>query len=105
MTRSTNIPAIAGGVVFVLLAFFTSDASVLPALLMVAAVLQGLYALAAAAHLAEGKWILPARKTILSRVTGKIEYPHTAKLLPGYIWLWPPIPMRIWRERHGVAIP
>ena len=66
MTRTTNIPAIAGGVLFVLLAFFTSDASVLPALLMVAAILQGLYALAAAAHLAEGKWILPARNTILS---------------------------------------
>jgi hypothetical protein len=45
---------------------FTSDASVLPALLMVAAVLQGLFALAAAAHLAEGRWILPARNTILS---------------------------------------
>ncbi len=66
MNGATNIPAIAGGVLFVLLAFFTSDASVLPALLMVAAVVQGLYALAAAAHLAEGRWILPARKTILS---------------------------------------
>jgi hypothetical protein len=39
-------------------------ASVLP--VMVAAVVQGLYAIAAAAHLAEGRWILPARKTILS---------------------------------------
>lgn len=66
MSRTAHVPAIAGGVAFVLLALLTSDASLLPALLMAAAVVQGLYALAAAAHLTEGRWILPARKTILS---------------------------------------
>ncbi len=64
--RATYVPAIVGGVLFVILALVTSDASVLPALLMFAAVLQGLFALAAAAHLAEGRWILPARNTILN---------------------------------------
>jgi hypothetical protein len=64
--RATYVPAIVGGVLFVILALVTSDASVLPALLMFAAVLQGLFALAAAAHLTEGRWILPARNTILN---------------------------------------
>jgi len=66
MKTSALVPVLAGGAVFVLLALITSDASVLPALLMVAAVVQGLYALAAAAHLSQGRWIMPARNTILS---------------------------------------
>ena len=48
-----------------LLGVFTSDASALPALLMLVALVQGLFALAAASYLAEGKWILPARQVIL----------------------------------------
>lgn len=60
-----NVPLVAGGAVFVVLALLTSDASVLPALLMVTAVVQGLYAIAAAAHLSEGRWLLPARDVIL----------------------------------------
>ncbi|MFC1639755.1 hypothetical protein ACFL3B_03215 [Gemmatimonadota bacterium] len=66
MKGAANIPVLVGGVLFVLLALLTSDASVLPALLLVTAVVQGLFALAAAAHLAEGRWILPARGTIFS---------------------------------------
>jgi hypothetical protein len=66
MKGVANLPVLAGGVLFVLLALVTSDASVLPALLLVVAVVQGLFAVAAAAHLAEGRWILPARSTIFS---------------------------------------
>jgi hypothetical protein len=66
MKGAASIPVLVGGVLFVLLALLTSDASVLPALLLVAAVVQGLFAIAAAAHLAEGRWILPARSTIFS---------------------------------------
>ena len=66
MKGAASIPVLIGGVLFVLLAVLTSDASVLPALLLVAAVVQGLFAIAAAAHLAEGRWILPARSTIFS---------------------------------------
>ena len=66
MKGAANIPVLVGGVLFVLLALLTSDASVLPALLLVAAVVQGLFAIAAAAHLTEGRWILPARSTIFS---------------------------------------
>ncbi len=58
-------PAIIGGIVFALLGAFTSDASALPALLMLVALVQGLFALSAASYLAEGKWILPARHVIL----------------------------------------
>ncbi len=66
MRDSSLLPVLAGGAVFVVLALITSDASVLPALLMVAALVQGLFALAVAAHLSQGRWFLPARNTILS---------------------------------------
>ena len=66
MSLRGHEPAIIGGGAFLLLGVFTSDASVLPALLMFAAVVQGLFAIAVAAELSEGSWFLPARKIILS---------------------------------------
>jgi len=59
-------PVIIGAGAFVVLGVLAPDASLLPALLMFAAVVQGLFALAAAAELSQGRWFRPARNAILS---------------------------------------
>jgi len=66
MSARAMIPAAVGSALMVVLGLVASDGSLLPALLLFSALVQGTIALAAAAELSKGRWILPARKAMLS---------------------------------------
>ncbi len=66
MNRVIRHPAFIGSVVVATLGIISSDSALLPGILFWAALLQGMFALVAAAELTEGRWLVPARKVILN---------------------------------------
>ncbi len=65
MNRVVRHPAFLGGAAVTVLGIIASDSALLPGILFWAALLQGMFALVAAAEVAEGRWLVPAREIIL----------------------------------------